>query len=973
MYDGELVFNTQMDASGFQKGANKINQIVSGLGIFKLISKGVEMVTGSIDSALGRIDTMEQFGRVMGTMTGDIELTNNALEETREIVTGTAFGLDVAAKSVQNFVARGMEVEKSTNTVKRWGDAVAFYTDGTNASFSSVTNALSKMQTKGTVTMEHMQTILEAGIPAIEIYAAKMGVSTEEVTKQMGKGEISADSFITAMNSAFEEGAGKFPELTNAAKEAGASFTGTMDNMRAAVTRGVQAIVTSIDEGLTAVNLPTIREMISSTGKIFESGLKTVATLVPNAIGHIKNFADTILNSGAAHNLKQTAESAKEMGAQVLDAAKNILPRLESAFVSVSKATTGIFAKGLSFVNTSILPKAISLLDKFTKHIDVALPLVLGFATAIKTWKAAQAIGTTIEGVVKVVKAFTSAESALEVKLLASVLVMKAKTAATTTDTAATAGATVAQKALNAAMAANPIGLVITVIAALAVGIGTYMAVSSKAAKQTEALNANMKGIGEAASEYMSGIASAESQLASFANSTSMTTEEQQALASEISAVQNSITQTIRTAIAERGYLLDSDIAKLNEYYAQLRELHTQQLQIERERAAAVADIALADSERRNVSLEEYQASAQKWIKTAQDQATEEKRIIEEQAIAEIAALKQKLEAEGATRDEIAAAVQERLAQRDADLAGVNDNLAQITAAYANGYAELLAKDEDYAAKNAEKNQKLEDEDARHQAELEKIQSAYYDSEAKRQYYLNQENSKHTENTKQIWNDYSASLTKTQQDQLAALLAMSSQTELYGGALTTKTKTIVGDIISSLDTLPPETRQIMQDAMAPMLEEMEKAEPGLYRKAESIANGILARLRKAFDENSPSKATRKIFRFLMQGGGLGLEDEEPTLYKQVEGIGQNVLSRFSGLTQSKATSLVAQLQAGVSANQTRLAYASAAPYSGGGAGGVLGGTNVSLVQNITTPKALSSAEITQEGLSFAQRAKWKLP
>lgn len=113
-YDGSLIFDTEINTQGFQTGANKLNSIVGRPCVFKLIEKGFSLVTGSIDKAMGRIDTMEQFSRVMTTVTGDVNATNEALDETTEIVTGTAYGLDFAGRAVQNFVSRGMEIEKST-------------------------------------------------------------------------------------------------------------------------------------------------------------------------------------------------------------------------------------------------------------------------------------------------------------------------------------------------------------------------------------------------------------------------------------------------------------------------------------------------------------------------------------------------------------------------------------------------------------------------------------------------------------------------------------------------------------------------------------------------------------------------------------------------------------------------------------------------------------------------------------------
>ena len=290
-YDGTMKFDTKMETGGFQKGANRLGDIVKGMGVFKLLSAGVSMVSASVDKAMGRIDTMEQFGRVMTTMTGDVELTNKALADTKEIVTGTAYGLDVAAKSVQNFVSRGMQVQDATDTVRAWGDAVAFYGDGSNATFASVTDALSKMQTKGNVTMEHMEMLLNAGIPAIEMYGDAVGMTASEVTDAMSKGELKASDFVGTLNTAMAQGTAKFPALAGAAKKAGASWSGTFDNMRAAITRGVQNIISAIDDTQAALGRPTMREGIANFGKAFEKVLNLIAKAIPPLIKNLDLIA----------------------------------------------------------------------------------------------------------------------------------------------------------------------------------------------------------------------------------------------------------------------------------------------------------------------------------------------------------------------------------------------------------------------------------------------------------------------------------------------------------------------------------------------------------------------------------------------------------------------------------------------------------------------------------------------------------
>src|SRR5699024_11728749 len=100
------------------------------------------------------------------------------------------FRSDVAAAGVQNFVTRGVEVDKATGYIAAWGDAVAFYGDGSNEQFAEVSDALSKMLTKGTVGMDQLNRLFDAGIPAVDIYADAVGMSASDVQEALSNGEI---------------------------------------------------------------------------------------------------------------------------------------------------------------------------------------------------------------------------------------------------------------------------------------------------------------------------------------------------------------------------------------------------------------------------------------------------------------------------------------------------------------------------------------------------------------------------------------------------------------------------------------------------------------------------------------------------------------------------------------------------------------------------------------------------------------
>src|SRR5690554_1215620 len=268
-------------------GAFGIKEIVTALGLVAVGAKVFDMIRDSIKTAFARIDAMETFESTMTTITGSSEKARQALERVTEIVKGTSYSLDVAAMSTQNFVTRGVEIGKATKYVEAWGDAVAFYGDGSNETFQNVTDAIGKMLTTGKVHMDQLNRLFDAGIPAVDMYAQATGMSAAEVQEALSKGEISAEQFIDTVTDAMMEGTGGVVKIAGAAREAGASWSAVFSNMRIAVARGVAEIIQKIDEMLEKNGLPDMRTMVKNFGEQFENVLTGIADRIPTIINWI--------------------------------------------------------------------------------------------------------------------------------------------------------------------------------------------------------------------------------------------------------------------------------------------------------------------------------------------------------------------------------------------------------------------------------------------------------------------------------------------------------------------------------------------------------------------------------------------------------------------------------------------------------------------------------------------------------------
>lgn len=247
---------------------------------FKAVSAVMGMVKNSISSAFARIDTMDQFQQSITRMTGDSKAAEKALDSLKGITKGTAYGMDVAAKATQNFVTRGMGVKDATKSVGVWADAVAMYGKGTNEQLAGVTDAIGKMRTKGKVEMDQLNTLFDAGIDAVGMYGKAHNMSANDVQAALSKGSISADDFLKTVENGMATGEGGILKIAGAAKEAGSSWKGSFDNMKAATTRGMVGIITSIEEGLSKINLPTMKESLSIFGKFLETTMTSFGNLL---------------------------------------------------------------------------------------------------------------------------------------------------------------------------------------------------------------------------------------------------------------------------------------------------------------------------------------------------------------------------------------------------------------------------------------------------------------------------------------------------------------------------------------------------------------------------------------------------------------------------------------------------------------------------------------------------------------------
>lgn len=162
------------------------------------ISKLGEMASSIVTTGIGFDSMKQQADIAFTTMLGSGEKAKAFLDKLQAFAAKTPFEFPDLVMASQRMLAMGIQSDKVLPTLTAIGDAVAGL-GGSSAMVDRVTTALGQMQAKGKATGEEMMQLTEAGIPAWDFLAKKIGVSIPEAMKMVTAGAVSADVAISAL------------------------------------------------------------------------------------------------------------------------------------------------------------------------------------------------------------------------------------------------------------------------------------------------------------------------------------------------------------------------------------------------------------------------------------------------------------------------------------------------------------------------------------------------------------------------------------------------------------------------------------------------------------------------------------------------------------------------------------------------------------------------------------------------------
>lgn len=225
-------------------------------------------MSASMDDAISRVDTMNNFPNVMKNLGISAEDSEKAINRMSKKLQNLPTTLNQGAMAVQRFTSANGNIEKSTDMFLALNNAILAGGASTEIQASAL-EQLSQAYAKGKPDMMEWRTLQMAMPAQLKQVASAFNMTSAELGEALRNGSISMDDFMNKIIELNKNGTGEFASFEEQASNSTNGLRTNITNLKTAIVRGMANAFNSLNESLQKANLPTIQEMIKQlTDKI---------------------------------------------------------------------------------------------------------------------------------------------------------------------------------------------------------------------------------------------------------------------------------------------------------------------------------------------------------------------------------------------------------------------------------------------------------------------------------------------------------------------------------------------------------------------------------------------------------------------------------------------------------------------------------------------------------------------------------
>ena len=362
----------------------------------------IALVANNVSGAVSRFDTLNNAPKVLQNMGNSAQESQTAIAALRDGILGLPTSLDQAASALTRISAASGLGAKSSAALTLAFNNMALAGGKGSAEAERALVQFTQALGKGTIPAQEFNTLMDV-MPAQMAQVAKSmlgaGANAYTLRDAMSEGKISIGDFSAEIIRLNEEGGANFASFSQQAKDATAGIGTGLQNMSAAVTRGITDI-------MEAVGGSNIQSGVEGIGKVFENVLGGIGYTIRTVQAGFAPFTGAI--SGAA-------TAANDLLSQFAPLTALLAPL--GAFAGTSAMAFATLA-GSAFIATKAMAGFNSILVLVSRHpiiaaLSIIAGLVAGIASAAGMGQLTEEMDNSADSALDINKAMEDAQKSI--------------------------------------------------------------------------------------------------------------------------------------------------------------------------------------------------------------------------------------------------------------------------------------------------------------------------------------------------------------------------------------------------------------------------------------------------------------------------------------------------------------------------------------------------------------------------------
>lgn len=370
-------------ASGFDGATGAIMGIVS-----SVTSRALDAISGSIASAVNRVDTIANFPKIMQSVGYSADEARTTIERLSSGIDGLPTSLDAIVGSVQKIAPVSGSLATATDVALAFNNALLAGGKSQEV-MNSAFEQYSQMLSTGRVDMQSWKILAQAMPGQLnQIAKALLGANANQADlyKAMQSGAITFDQFNNAIVSLNNEGLPGYASFAEQARISTESIGTAWTNVQNRINKAVAKIIDHIGQA-------NIAGAINDFSSSFSGIADTVITYLDPVISTVGSFMDQLQNNGAITSFGDALNALKD----VFDSTIGLIGNLITTFTGLdnsedaSRSAADLLKSAVDGVKSAI-ELARDAVQGLRDNLTVVAPVIVAVATALIAYETIKAV-----------------------------------------------------------------------------------------------------------------------------------------------------------------------------------------------------------------------------------------------------------------------------------------------------------------------------------------------------------------------------------------------------------------------------------------------------------------------------------------------------------------------------------------------------------------------------------------------------